>query len=271
MAGIIHTTNDYLIARGRVYFDPFDPSGNRTGEIALGNCPGLTITIDTEKAEHFSSEEGLREKDGAWLIQVNRTGTLTCDNFSPQNAALWLSGTLSTESQTNVQVTDEVINVLRGRIYQLGVSPSNPVGTRGIDAGSPVEVYSAATKGGTKFTEGTDYELDLATGRIQIKPNGGIAAGGAANIYLHYKAVAGSYQKVASGANAELSGALRVVASNATGGAARDWYMPKVTLTPNGDLALVAEGTDVVQMQFGLEVLKSANQAAIYSNGRPVA
>lgn len=36
---ITHVKNDYLIARGRVYFDPFDANENRTGEIALGNCP----------------------------------------------------------------------------------------------------------------------------------------------------------------------------------------------------------------------------------------
>ena len=38
---IQHTTNQYLISRGRVYFDPYDASEQLTGEIDLGNCPGL--------------------------------------------------------------------------------------------------------------------------------------------------------------------------------------------------------------------------------------
>ena len=71
-------------------------------------------------------------------------------------------------------------------------------------------------------------------------------------------------------AKAELTGALRVVSNNATGGN-RDWYLPKVSLSPNGDLQLIAEGTDPVVMEFEMEVLKSANAEAIYCDGRPVA
>ena len=75
---------------------------------------------------------------------------------------------------------------------------------------------------------------------------------------------------VNTGGKAELTGALRVVSDNAAGGN-RDWYLPKVTLTPEGDLTLIAEGDDVVTMEFGLEALKPANGEAIYCDGRPVA
>ena len=92
----------------------------------------------------------------------------------------------------------------------------------------------------------------------------------ATEVLFGYTPVAGSYEAVKSGASAELTGALRIVSDNAAGGD-RDWYLPKVTLTPNGDLPLIAEGTDVVAMEFGLEALKPANGEAIYCNGRPVA
>lgn len=97
---IIHVTNRYAIPRGRVYFDRFDAAGLPTGEIAMGNCPGFTFTTDTEKAEHFSSETGLSEKDAALIVRVNRTGSLTCDNFSTDNLALFVSG--STETKRNL-------------------------------------------------------------------------------------------------------------------------------------------------------------------------
>lgn len=259
---IQHETNQYLIPRGRVYFDPYDANEALTGEIALGNCPGITVNISSDKSEHYSSESGLREKDGAWVIQVNRTGSVTCDNFSPKNAALWLSGTYEAKTQAAVAVTGEARAVIPGRQYQLGATSSNPLGVRNVTA---VTVKNAAED--TTYVAGTDYNVDLETGRVQIIEDGGIAAG---TVHFGYTPVAAAFESVKSGAVAELQGALRVVSSNAAGGD-RDWYLPKVTLAPEGDLALIADGTDPVQMTFGLEVLKPANAEAIYVDGRPVA
>ncbi len=260
---ILHEKSQYLIARGRVYFDPYDASEQLTGEIDLGNCPGVTLTINTEKAEHFSSQGGLREKDGAWVIQVDRTGTLNCDNFSPKNAALWLSGVHEVKTQAATPVTDEGRKVLPGRQYQLGATAANPLGVRNVTA-----VTVKKKTGGIDLVAGTDFNVELATGRVQIIEGGAITE--ATEVLFSYTPVAGSYEAVKSGASAELTGALRIVSDNAAGGD-RDWYMPKVTLTPNGDLPLIAEGTDVVAMEFGLEALKPANGEAVYCNGRPVA
>lgn len=100
-----------------------------------------------------------------------------------------------------------------------------------------------------------------------IIEGGGIASG--SEVQFGYTPVAASFESVKSGGKSELQGALRVVSDNATGGN-RDWYLPKVTLTPSGDLPLIAEGTDVVSMEFGVEALKPANGEAIYCDGRPV-
>lgn len=260
---IVHVQNQYLIARGRVYFDPFNDSEELTGEMALGNCPGVNITISSEKWEHFSSEEALREKDGGGVIQVDRTGQLICDNFSPANAALWLSGTQESKSQTATPVTGEMRTVKVGRQYQLGATSVNPLGVRNVTG---VAVWST---GGSPaaLTAGTDYNVDAETGRVQIL---GGAISDDDSVEFRYTPVAATFESVKSGAKAELTGALRIVSNNATGGN-RDWYLPKVSLAPEGDLALIAEGTDVVQMTFSLEVLKSANAEAIYCDGRPVA
>jgi len=259
---IQHVENEYLIARGRVYFDPFNESEELTGEIPLGNCPGITISIATDKAEHFSSEQGLQEKDGSWVIKVDRTGKLTCDNFSPSNAALWLSGTHEKMTQAATPVTGELRAVVPGRQYQLGATSANPLGVRNVTA-----VTVKDETGTTPYTAGTDFNVDLETGRVQIIEGGAIAAG---NVTFGYTPVAAAFDAVKSGGKSELQGALRVVSANATGGNL-DWYLPKVTLAPSGDLALIAEGTDVVTMEFDLEVLKGANAEAIYCNGRPVA
>lgn len=258
---IQHVVNEYLIPRGRVYFDPFNASEQLTGEIALGNCPGVTINISSEKAEHYSSETGLRQKDGSWLIQVDRAGTLNCDNFSPSNAALWLTGSHEVKSQLATPVAGELRAVIPGRQYQLGATSANPLGVRNVSAVTVENVAETVT-----YVAGTDYNIDLETGRVQILEGGAIPLG---NVHFGYTPVAASFDAVKSGAKTELTGALRIVSDNATGGN-RDWYMPKVTLSPDGDLPLIAEGTDVVSMGFGLEVLKPANAEAIYCDGRPV-
>lgn len=259
---IQHTSNQYLISRGRVYFDPYDANEALTGEIDLGNCPGVNITISTEKKDHYASTTGLRQKDKTWNLQVDRTGTLTCDNFSPSNAALWLSGTIEKKTQAATPVADELRTVIPGRQYQLGATSANPLGVRNVTA-----VTVKNTAGTTTYVAGTDYNVDTATGRVQIIEGGAITAG---PVHFGYTPVAATFESVKSGAKAELTGALRIVSDNPDGDN-RDWYLPKVTLTPSGDLSLIAEGDDVVTMEFGLEALKPANGEAIYCDGRPVA
>lgn len=260
---ITNVTNEYAIPRGRVYFDRFDGAGLPTGEIALGNCPGFTFTADTEKAEHFSSETGLAEKDAALIVKVNRTGKLTCDNFSMANLALFVSGSEETQSQSAGTVTDELHTVSKGRIYQLGAGALAPAGVRLI---STVVVKNEA--GAVTYVLGTDYVLDTDLGRLQIIAAGAIAD--ASVVKVTYTTGAKSWPRVKSGATAEVSGALRVIADNASG-TNRDWFMPKVTLTPSGDLPIIQEGTDFTSMEFSVEVLKSANREALYVDGRPAA
>lgn len=260
---LIHVEDQLAIPRGMVYFDPYDASGALTGEIELGNCPGVTISIDSEKAEHYSSKTSQGEKDRSLTTRINRTGSLNCDNCSGENYALWLSGTRQVVQQTAVAVTGELRAVLPGRFYQLGATAANPLGVRGVTA---VSVKDEA--GTNPFEAGVDYNVDLDTGRVQIVEGGEIVAG---KVQFAYTPVAGKFERVKTGGKAEVLGALRIVADNASG-ANRDFYMPKVTLTPTGDLPVITEGNsnDFVQLQFNLEVLKPSNAEAINVDGRPL-
>lgn len=265
MPGIVHTTNEYQIPRGRVLFDPIDSNtGLLTGEAELGNCPGFAVSIETEKADHFSSETGLRQKDASVTIEVTRTATVTCDNVSPENLARFLSGTLETVTQEVGAVTGEAIKVLKGRHYQIGRTAANPAGVRNITAVTVTD--NAATP--TPYTVDVDYALDLALGRLQILPGGAISDG--ETIVVNYSKPAKTWKRIKTGASTELSGAIRVISDNASG-SDRDFYMPKVNLTPNGELPVIAEGTDFVTMEFTCEILKPENAEAIYVDGRPVA
>ena len=62
----------------------------------------------------------------------SRTGTLSCDNFSPQNSALWLAGTVEKKTQAAQTISGEKRKVLPGRQYQLGATAENPLGVRNV-------------------------------------------------------------------------------------------------------------------------------------------
>lgn len=260
---LTYSQNKYTIPRGRVFFNPINTATDEyLGELYMGNCPSLGLSIETEKAEHYSSETGLREKDASVVLEVKRTGSLTCDNMSGTNVALFLSGSTGTITQAGASVTDEVIDVIPGRYYQLGLGASTPVGARKVSA---VVVTNSA--GTTTYVAGTDYLLDADRGRLQILATGTIVAG---EIKVDYTKAATTWEGIRSGAAGELLGALRIVSDNATGDQ-RDFYMPRVSLVPSGEIPVIAEGTDFAQMTFDADVLKPANGEAIYVDGMPLA
>ena len=260
---LTYSQNKYTIPRGRVFFNPINTATDEyLGELYMGNCPSLGLSIETEKAEHYSSETGLREKDASVVLEVKRTGSLTCDNMSGTNVALFLSGSTGTITQAGASVTDEVIDVIPGRYYQLGLGVSTPVGARKVSA---VVVTNSA--GTTTYVAGTDYLLDADRGRLQILATGTIVAG---EIKVDYTKAATTWEGIRSGAAGELLGALRIVSDNATGDQ-RDFYMPRVSLVPSGEIPVIAEGTDFSQMTFDADVLKPANGEAIYVDGMPLA
>lgn len=265
--GLSYETNHYQIPRGRVFFDRFDALGAKTGERYLGNCPGFTVEIKSEKAEHYSSESGLRQKDMSIVVQVDRTGTLTVDNLSLDNLALFIAGDLSTLTQAADSEVTEELDVIQGRYYQLGVTAQSPVGARDISG----LVVQSTDSSATLYVEDEDYALDAALGRVQIITGGDIAPlGSAERVSFTYALPASAWDLAATGTVSELRGAIRFVADNASGDN-RDVYMPAVSLAPTGEMKLVADDTDVNSMAFEIEILTPATGAAIYFSGRPVA
>ena len=256
---ITHASNQYTIPRGRVYFEAINAATDeKQGAVYLGNCPAFTVSIETEKAEHYSSETGLREKDASVVLEVKRSASLTCDNMSATNVALFLSGSTGEVQQAGGAVTGETLLVLPGRYFQLGATAAQPVGARKV---SNVVVKSA--DGATEYVAGEDYNVDAERGRLQIIAGGAIAEG---EISVDYEAEACTWTGIRSGASGELRGSLRVVSDNATG-ENRDFFFPLVSLAPTGDMPVIAEGTDFASMQFDVDILKPAGGEAIYVDG----
>ncbi|CAN7331585.1 hypothetical protein [Variovorax paradoxus] len=259
---ITHTKTELSAPRGRLRLDIMNALEELTGEEEMGNCPAFVLTIDSEKAEEFSAESAASELIGTLTGKVKRTAKITCNNMSMATYQRFLAATSEVVVQAAVAVTGEIRTVVPGKIYQLGQTAANPIGVRNVTA-----VTVKSEDGATPYVAGEDFNVDPETGAVQIVAGGGIDAG---NVAFGYTPVAGSYTRLKTGGNTSFLSAIRVVADNAAG-SNKDWYMPRCSLTPSGDLPIVSNEVEFVKVEFDVDVLKSANAEAVYVGGRPVA
>jgi hypothetical protein len=244
----------YTLGKGEVYFD------QGAGERYFGNTTEFNITIESEVLDHFDSDNGIRTKDDSVVLEITRNGTLTTDNMSKENQALFFLGDLSTVTQVATPVVDESItDIVKGYFYQLGKTTVNPQGVRGVTA---VTVTKAPS---TALVLNTDYTLDATLGRIQILETSVTVANGD-DLLIDYTPVANTRDRIATNSSASLTGSLRFIAKNPKGNQ-RDFYIPKVTLRPTGDFAL--KGDDWQAASFSVEIGQNSGQSAIYIDGRP--
>lgn len=255
-----NATPNYTLGRGKVYFARFS-AGQTPGAFRyIGNTPEFNLTIESETLDHFSSDEGIREKDDSVPLEVTRSGSLICDDINADNVALFFFG--SVEALTQVAApgqSESFASVNEGDVYQLGLTLGNRVGTRGI---SNVEVTSDPA--GTTYILDTDYSVDLDRGMFSIMEGGGIPAD--APIIVNFDIDAATGTRVLSGSE-PVEGALRFLENNPKG-ADRDIFLPYVKITPNGDLAL--KGDEWRQIPFSIEALKPSSGEAIYVDGQPI-
>ncbi len=157
--------NNLLLGRGKLYFDRFDSSGNKTGERFLGNCPTFELTPSPEEIKKFSSADRSASMIASDVLRTSLALRIVGDEFSKENLALALFGDNSTipdDAGADPGVVWD--NVLQGRYYKLT--------ERGIVA---CAVFEAT--GDPVYVLGTDYNLDAVSGRIYIIEGGAIADG----------------------------------------------------------------------------------------------
>lgn len=252
-------TKNYVLGRGKVYFDPHaEGTTTGTGERYLGNTTEFNLSIESETLDHFDSDEGVRSKDKSVILELNRSGSLTTDNISEENVALFVLGEVQTVIQAGTAVTGEALGaVIPDRYYQLGQDAANPQGVRDVTA-------VTVTFGATTAVLGTDYELDTTLARVHFLEGG--LADGATAATVSYTPTANTRQRVVTSGAATIQGSLRYVAYNAAG-RQKDVYAPLVSLQPTGDLAL--KGDDWQNMSFSVEIGQLPGMAALYIDGRP--
>lgn len=260
MALVSQRTPEYVLGRGKVYFAQFT-SGQTPGPFRyMGNTPEFNLTIESETLDHFSSDEGIREKDDSVALEVTRSGSLICDDIQAENIALFFFG--STQMLSTVAAlsqSEDFVGANQGDVFQLGLTTGNRVGTRGIN-----NFVLNGSGGSPTYVAGTDYSVDLDRGMFSILEGGGIANG--TTVEANFDIRASSQLQVLSGSE-PVEGAMRLLENNPKG-SDRDIFLPYVKITPNGDLAL--KGDEWRQIPFTIEALKPSSGEAIYINGIPV-
>lgn len=149
-------TNTYKVGRGRLAFNQLNDDGEYEGFRWLGNCPGFEINVESENLQHTSSEGGLAEVDLDTPLSITRTATISIDNFSADNLAIFLGASVADLAQASATVTNELVEWVRTeRFYQLGTSVLT-TGSRSI-TGVTVDVYAPARANSTAYVVGDMY------------------------------------------------------------------------------------------------------------------
>lgn len=244
---------EYVIGRGKLYFDKFLPNTKtQTGEAYFGNTPELSSTVDIETLDHYDADEGLNVKDESVTLENNLTLSFTTDNISIGNVALWYGGSASQQTvATGTALTYPIRSVFKGKFYQIGQTDQFPMGARKIDNVEINDITIPATP--VVIAPEGNYEVDLDTGRLYIEMDApDIDDSSEVNIEVTYD-VDASTSVIIVGRGDEIRGSLRFLSANPVG-AQRNYYWPYVKVTSNGDYAL--KGSEWQQMSFSAEVLK---------------
>ena len=252
-----------VLGAGKLYWEEEDANGDLAGnEVLLAETPSLTQNITTERVQDDNSDGAIAEQDLDIPTKVIRSIAFTTKDISSKILSLFMLAGEATVTQTTTPVVAEPVGkAVEGAFMQLGKS-LNLTGVRGISA-------VAIKVGGTTHVLDTDYTLDAALGRIFI------IAGGAINddddILADFTPDANTRTQVTTDQLGAKTGALRFIADNTTG-ANKDVYIPKMTLSPNGDLNWKSRDT-VQELPFegsiGTRVVSGSNLAQVYVDGRP--
>lgn len=259
-------SRNLTIPRGKIFFAKFLAGTQMPGPYReLGNCPEFTLTRESDKLEHWSSQRGMKVKDASIVIEASLNGTVTTDDIKTENIEYWFMGETSTQvttAQTGLTDTYEVNAA--GDHFQLGRTDDNPGGYRKV---SNLVVTDGATSP-TTFDLGDDYAVDEDLGILYI-PEGSAAIGGA--IEVEYD-VASSSREITIAGEEQIEGELKFVSYNATGSQS-DIIIPRAQIGPNGDFSIVndPESTAFQTMPLSISALQKNSMALAYREGRPVA
>ena len=116
------STSLYEIGRGIAQIAPWDgttPPTYPTDYFDLGAVDAFEVTVTEELLEHFSKRSGLRVKDKTVVIESGYEFSMTLDEMSAKNLALYLKASI----EGNVLHANQLV----GQEYALRFDADNPI------------------------------------------------------------------------------------------------------------------------------------------------
>lgn len=155
-------TRDYTLGKGKVLFKP----EGQEGYIDLGNAPAFAVNLAIDKLEHFSSREGLSQKDLEVITKLGVAGSFTLDEPNAENLRMFVMSTAATVSAQGSGSTpaDPITNLVLDRWYPMTLTGS---GTASVSAAGIAE--NANTGTATLAATGTPVATAAHTVRVLVK------------------------------------------------------------------------------------------------------
>jgi len=271
----VASSNEYLLGRGCLYLAELNSDETPQSYKQVGNVPELSVSVDSELYEHFSSKQGLRVKDLTVVIEQTMDMSFILENVKDfGNLKYFFSGDAS--QYTNPAVggfTGAVIaqdgTIIANANYALVDTTGGPVFE--IDkANLTVETTNATP---VTLTEGTDYTVEEDTGLIFIKDTAvvqtAITNGEGLTADYTADADAGAVTKMEAQTRATTTVALRFISIDAKDGSKQVYEFHKVTISADGDYSLISD--EVAQAPLAGSVEKSAAYEGTLTIYDPVA
>lgn len=259
-------SRNLVIPRGKVLFARYLPGTQVPGAFKeIGNTPEFTMNREVQKLAHFGSQgPWVKAQDEEIVTDSRLTGSLRTDDMRATNVALWFMGTPDTVTQTSVSSTTQTETVDKGDIIQLGRTVANPAGARNVTVASV-----APSPTGTAYIDNVDYLIHPELGLVEILPTGAIPD--RQEIVITYTASAATFTRIAMG-DVDAEGELKFVSFNPQG-ENHDTTIPRVKISPNGDLSMLTDPENPAWQDINLSItaLRKDSLALAYRNGRPVA
>lgn len=241
-----------LIFAGDLYMDRI-VAGAKTGRLLFGNVPNLSIIENVTQIVRTSYQ---RDSRGSALEthgdRQPAVLNLTSDEFNTQILSIVLLGDTVNVTQASGSITDESVVVRHGAWVKLASEQvSNVVVTEDQEV-APVT-----------YVLGTDYEINARLGMIRALAGGAITDG--QTVILAYDAAAVTKERIRgglmpSGVPAELF----LDGINVRTGQAIHLTVPRASLFPNGEIALLNGETSFQQFQATATIERVIGETADY-------
>lgn len=261
-------TREFMIGNGKVFFTLLDSNGKATeGMRFIGNASELTANVETENYEFFGSTEPVKEKVLDIMLQQSQSWTGVIESLSKENLALFFSGEEDSTYAGGPAITgfsavplvaagelESEASANGGRWYPI---VSGGVHVFNLTADNAVTLSSTNTSP-VELTKGTDYLIDLVSGRVffldSTKVQAIISAEEGVTITATADATATPVGKILTGTSAGVSVEVRFEHINQSTGTTDFVYVaPKAKISANGEASLIGDEAMGLPINIGLE------------------